>query len=237
MSEVSFKSQATPVQETAQASGSQQQQQDPQVVIAELGARLKELESKHGVTQKRVDDSQEYIKQLKAERDAALEAANRAKKVDDVFSALTEEPKGQQQEREVRASIDPEELLSKAEQRVLARLQADAAKKASEDNLAKVQSELTKMFGDDVDNKAKEVAAESDLTLAELQELAKQKPQMVLKMFKAEVKAVQQQSKPTMSSMRGQTQQKPAKLPDFKLGDVRSMMEYGRAMAAQIEKE
>lgn len=232
MSEVSFKSQATPVQEPAQASGSQQQQQDPQVVIAELSARLKDLESKHGVTQKRVDDSQEYIKQLKAERDAALEAANRAKKVDDVFSALKDEPSAQPVQGKP-APVDVEELRKLAREEAVAITQAERQKAMEESNFKMVAEQLSAKFGDEVDKQVESLAQEIGVTKEYIATLAKQNPKAVLRMF-PDVKPQAPTFSPTKQSFNSVQKSIPTeKEPDFK-ADKQAWMKW---KAKQVESQ
>jgi len=220
MSEVSFKSQATPVQDPAQANGSQQQQQDPQVMIAELSAKLKDLESKHGVTQKRVDDSQEYIKQLKAERDAALEAANRAKKVDDVFSALKDEPRAQPV-AEKPASVDVEELRRLAREEAISIAQTERQKAQEESNFKLVAEQLSAKFGDEVDKQVKALADEIGVSVEHIATMAKQNPKAVLRMF-PEVKPQAPAFSPTKQSFnqvqRATSQEKEPDFSSDKLG-------------------
>lgn len=215
MSEISFKSQETPAQEPAQASGSQQQQQDPQVVIAELSARLKDLESKHGVTQKRVDDSQEYIKQLKSERDAALEAANKARKLDDVYSALKEEPRAQPV-ADRPPSVDVEDLRKLAREEAVAIAQAEKQKALEEANFKLVADQLSAKFGDDVDKQVKALAEDIGVSVEHIANMAKQNPKAVLKMF-PDVKPQPQPFSPTKQSFNSNKQAVNVdKEPDFK---------------------
>lgn len=237
MSEVSFKDPQATLAQSADANGSQGQQGGQQAPQDDQGARLKELEQKFAVTQKRVDDSQAYIQQLKTERDAALEQAAKARKIEDVYSALKEEPQQRQPVEGQPAPFDSEELLSKAEARVMARLKAESAAQTEDANFKYVASELTKKYGDTVDSMVKEVAEESGLSMDEVALMARQKPKAFLRMFHVEAKQVQQMTRPTSSSFNAsaaKANKQSTALPAFRLGNFQEMKAYADAAARNI---
>lgn len=237
MSEVSFKDPQATLAQSADANGSQSQPQSPQAPQDDQGARLKELEQKFAVTQKRVDDSQEYIRQLKAERDAALETAAKARKIDDVYSALREEPSQRQPQEGQHAPLNEEELLSKAEARVMARIQTQTQAQAEDVNFKYVASELTKKYGDSVDSMVKEVAEESGLSMDEVALMARQKPKAFLRMFHVEAKQTQQTTRPTSSSFNAsatKANKQSVALPAFRQGNFNEMKAFGEALARNI---
>ena len=237
MSEVSFKDPQATLAQPADANGSQSQQQGQQASQDDQGARLKELEQKFAVTQKRVDDSQTYIQQLKAERDAALETAAKARKIEDVYSALKEEPQQRQPQEGQPATFDSEELLNKAEARVMAKLQAQSVAQTEEANFKYVASELTKKFGDSVDAMVKEVADDAGLSMEEVAALAKQKPKAFLRMFHVEPKPAQNTTRLTSSSFNAtatKANKQSTALPVFKLGNFKEMKAYADAAARNI---
>ena len=226
MSNLSFKDpQATPVQ-SADANGSQPQDQSPQAQSPDGDARLRDLEAKFNTVQKRVDDSQEYIKTLKAQLEEKEAQLAKARKLDDVYSALKDEPQQHQPHKEQPATYDAEELLSKTEARVLAKLQAQQQALAEEDNFKKVSTELTKRFGDDVDKKVQEIADESGLTVEEVVQMARQKPKALLRLFGEPKPAPTPSAKPSSGSFNTQATKahsKSATPPKFTLGDDASL--------------
>lgn len=234
MSNLSFKDpQATPVQ-SADANGSQSQEQGQQAQHQDNDARLKELEAKFNTVQKRVDDSQEYIKALKAQLEEKEAQLAKARKIDDVYSALKEEPQQHQPHKESPAPIDAEELLSKAEERVMLKLQAQRQAQDEEANFKYVASELTKKFGDLVDDKVKELASEAGLSVEEVAQMARQKPKALLRMFVVETKTTTSSAKPTSGSFNTQAAKAhapkaPSKPP--RLGDFNAMKTWMEAQA------
>ena len=178
MSNVTFQDQqATPVQAVEQQAGTQDQQVD-------YSAKFKELDARFSTVQKRVDDSQEYIKQLKAQLEEKEIQLAKSRKLDDVYSALQTDPNKQHQQlSEPQVHIDAEEIATKVEEKIAAKLKAEQIASVEAQNLNTVRAEVSKLYGQNVDAEISKIAAENDMTIEDAFDLAKAKPKAFLSIF------------------------------------------------------
>lgn len=202
--------------------------------------QLKELQAKFSVVQKRVDDSQRYISKLEEEKRMLASEVEKAKKAEEILEAVSS---GSERAAEVpkavkeTSSLDPEELLSKAEERVLQKLKAEELKKQQTANFQLVASKLAEAYqGIDIDAKVKEIAAENDMTYEEVVALAKSKPKAALKLLQAEVKLDKPQSSFVGTSMNSVAVAKKgaAKEPEFNSKDPKSVQAWLKWKQSQL---
>lgn len=133
--------------------------------------------------QKRLDDSQAFIEQLKRERqeDRRLIEELRSKpshSLDEIKDLITK----------ARAdgtdpTIDPDTLVKTVYERVNQTMSQQEAQKREKANFDEVTKTLTSRFGADVDAKVSEIAQEVGLSLAEVVEMSKKNPKAVYKLL------------------------------------------------------
>jgi len=125
--------------------------------------------------------SQQFIPQLQSEKKQAEEALAKLQEENEALKKAQEQALQQQvpQEPPAPAGLDAESIEKLLEEKLTAKQQASQ----QEANLNKVLSTLTSTFGNEAQAKVDEVAAANGLSKAELQELSKTKPQLVLNMF------------------------------------------------------
>ena len=133
---------------------------------------------------KRVEDSQSFIETLKSERQADQQ------RIQDLESKLQNTPtvdqimeQLDQRQGASNDNLDTQDLVNKAVEQVQANLSQSKIAEQEQSNFTKVQSVLAKNFGDDIDSKVTELAAENGLTLSQVAEMAKKSPKATLKLL------------------------------------------------------
>lgn len=239
MSENLF-AQATPAQ-SADASGTQEDASQSQDGKQDLEAQFRELKSRFDVVQKRVDDKETYINKLRDENEKLkAEVANKAK-MDEVLEKLNGSTA--QQKSDVQAntsSLDPDKLLEEAEKRVLSKIEQRQLEAQFQANFQAVSQELSKVYGNEVDQKVKAIAADNDLTYDEAVALAKSKPKAFLKLFKdvqaPQVASPQQSSKSSFNTT-ATHQQSKVKEPEFDRSNSAKMKDWIRYATEKAAKQ
>lgn len=97
-----------------------------------------------------------------------------------------------------RDNIDEDSLIDKARERILSELKAEKAQDVYDSNYTNVSENLTARYGDKVDEVVSKVAKDNGMTLAEVVELSKTKPQLVLNMCDVKIEG---SIRPTQSSI------------------------------------
>lgn len=145
--------------------------------------------------------SQDYISQLKAEKErlaAELEAsrvaAEKAKELEATITRLT----SQQQPTQQPASVIPEEVVANVVQQALLKREAEATQTA---NISQVTSQMQQAFGAEAEKVFYAKAQEIGLTQVQINALAAQSPQAVLKLFGMDQKPAPQTFSTTTGSV------------------------------------
>lgn len=173
--------------------------------------------------QKRLDDSQNFIEQLKRERqeDRRLIEELRSKpshSLDEIKDLITKA-----RTDGTDPTIDPDTLVKTVYERVNQNMSQQEAQKRERANFDEVTQTLTSKFGADVDAKVSEIAQEVGLSLAEVVEMSKKNPKAVYKLLGiTEKSTVANASKGSVNTF-GMAPPPPAKSPSI--------------MAARNEKE
>ena len=145
---------------------------------------------------KKLENADSFIEQLKSEREAdrakfaALEEQlSKLGKVDSVLEALQGKSQGEPAPEtggdgsENEQGLDPEALAAQIQERVLAGLNEKTQAETQANNWKQVTNTLTHHYGEKVNAKVAEIAAEHDLTLTEAKEMAQSRPKVFLNLF------------------------------------------------------
>ncbi len=231
MSNLSFE-QATPVT-PAEANGSQTPPNGTQT--QEAGKSAEQDVAK--ILQKRVDDSQDYIKQLKAQLAEKEVQLASAKKVEDVLARMETPPPPAATVTEDHNSLDPNAI----KEQLYAQLKQDFAKEKEtekqQENFAYAAAEVAKVLGrDNLDQKIEAVAKEKGLTLEEAKLLAASAPKVFLGMFpEVKTKSSNAQTHSTLNSQSFNTN--APKAATFVPGNLKSVMAWAKDRANELAKQ
>jgi len=228
MSNMSFE-QATPA--TADASGTADQSEGTQAQGEVKQANEKELTH---ILQKRVDDSQSYIKKLQADMAALKAEVEKSRKIEDVFSTMEEQKVRQEPSQEKQASLDTDALIKQAKEETLAALRQESERAKMEENFKFVSVTLANSLGrEGLDQKIEAVALENDMTYQEATLLAQTKPKAFLKLFgvKPEAPSPQSSFKSSVNTQAIRSSGKAEKMPDLDTNSIARSIEWMNARA------
>lgn len=186
------------------------------------------------ILQKRVDDSQSYIKKLHEKVDAQAAVITQLKTVEerlDTFmkdskSATTEETTAQ-----TSPAVDTEKLMKSVEEKVEGKVAELEAKKIKESNFKLVSDTLSKKYGESVDKEVKRVAEENGMSFDEAVAMAMSKPKLFLKLFPEAASP----TAGTHSSTRTVPSTGSKDLPKLDPYNAKSLLEYMRALESKLE--
>lgn len=143
--------------------------------------------------QKRIDDSQRFIEQLKSEssqyRETIKQLTERMEKVPSL-DAIMEQIN---QNGRSNDNLDPEDLVNKTLSTFEARQQERERAAKADDNFKQVASTLQKHFsGKDVDAEVRRLAQENDMSFEDVFDMAKRNPKAVYKVLGINVNSAPQ---------------------------------------------
>lgn len=133
--------------------------------------------------QKRIDDSQEFISVLKNERQQDQERIKALEEDLKNRPSLEEIMEHVNQQSGNKDIIGPNEMINKALEAVDQKLSLREQQSIESTNIEKVSERLKQEFGNDVDKKVAEIAAENDMTFDEVFSLAKKNPKATYKLL------------------------------------------------------
>lgn len=193
------------------------------------------LEEKFKIVSKRVDDSQNYIKEQAKVIEVQAEMLKKYQGLEDRINELKLGEKGTQAEKDTIPSFDPEELLKKTDELVSKRLQEKDQQTAVQKNWDMVSTELTERYGAEVDSVVAQVAKDNDITVEEAIALAKNKPRIFLNMFpKTEKASPIRTTQGSVNTSAVRSTKQTVKLPEINHHSVKSMLEYYEAAKKQL---
>ena len=134
--------------------------------------------------EKRLADSQQFIEVLKSERQSdrqkieELEAKiQSAPTLDEIMEHINQNPSN------TGDPVNPEDLVNKTVDAVQQQLSQTAQEEKEAQNIKEVSQILQSQFGDNVDTKVSELAANNDMSFDEIYDLARKKPKVALKLL------------------------------------------------------
>lgn len=190
---------------------------------------------------KRLNDSQDFIEQLKSETKTYREQIEELQgkvvnspSVDEILEKLQDRKGGFDQ-------IDPDEIVQRATQAFEQSMTAKQKAEQEQKNFESVSSVLSRQFGKEVDQKVAELAEENGMSFDEIVNMAKRSPKATLKLLGVKEEPERGTPAPSRGSVNSlglpSTPQAPRKTNIAKLSTDKDRVAYFQTeMAERLKK-